>query len=210
VPEFSKVYLAWLSFLDHAEPLIGIPLVAVGLVLVLGGWRLWRAIVVLNLLLVGVGAGLLVTHLRGLPPDWRWLVGFAVVCGLAGGIFHRSAAALMGGLAGGVIAQLALQKFGLYGSVLWVMTAIAFAAAVAWSYSYRQEVQAVLTSAEGGVLIASGVAVILPEIPILHRFFSSMTNTSPFMIGFFILVPTVVGVMMQQADLNRSSSKEAE
>lgn len=206
---FDKLYAVWLNFLNHAEPLVGLPLLAFGAALVLSGWRLWRAIVVLNFMLVGLGAGYAVCHLSGTPADWRWMAGLAGLLGVAALVFTRFAAPLLGGVAGGIVGHLVLNGLGLYGPVLWLITAIAFAAAAGWSYSYRQQVQAVLTSMEGGVLFASGMAVMLPEVPILYKFFASMTATSPFMIGFYILVPTVVGVMLQQADLNRSLSKTA-
>lgn len=206
----DKIYLAWVAFLDHAEPLVGIPLCAVGATMVLAGWRLWRAIVVINMMLVGIAGGLLVAQLSGAQPDWRWMAGLAVLLGVAGGVFHRAAAPLLGGIAGGFIGFVILQALNFYGPVLWLVSGIILAGAIGWSYSYRNQVQSVLTSAEGGALLASGMAVMLPEVPILHKFFSSMTNTSPFMIGFYILVPTVVGVMLQQADANRSMSKEVD
>jgi len=207
---FDKIYLTWIEFLNHAEPLVGIPLLAVGAALVLAGWRLWRVIIVINMMVVGVAAGLCMAQLTGTDPDWRWMAGLAVLLGAAGGVFYRLAAPLLGGLAGGFVGYMVLQTLGFYGPVLWLISAIVLAAATGWSYAYRNQVQSVLTSAEGGALFASGIAIMLPEVPILHKFFSSMTSTSPFMIGFYILVPTVVGVMMQQADVNRSTSKEAE
>jgi uncharacterized membrane protein len=209
VPGFDKLYLGWLTFLNNAEPLVGIPMLAAGAALILSGWRLWRAVVVFNFILIGVGVGYLACKYNGSPFDWRIAVAAAVLLGLAGGVFTQLAAPLLGGTLGGLVVHLILGRLGLYGPTLWVLSAIALAAAIGWSYSYRQQIQTVLTSMEGGVLIASGLAVMLPEVPILYKFFSSMTATSPFMIGFYILVPTVAGVMLQQADLNRSLSKTA-
>lgn len=206
---FDNIYQYWVSFLTHADPLVGIPMCAFGVMLVLVGWRMWRAIAVFDFALLGGFAGYVYTMMTTGGLDWRWIGGGAVLLAIVAFALHRYTSPVLGGLAGGLVCFLILQTLGFYGMVLWVVAGLGLIAATGWAYSYRQQVEAVLTSAEGGVLLASGFAIMLPEVPILYKFFSSMTATSPFMIGFYILVPTVVGVTMQQADLNRSSSKAA-
>lgn len=207
MPGFDKIYACWIAFLNQAEPIIGIPLCAAGVVLVLCGWRMWKPVAVVNLALLGVGAGYALAVINKTPPDWRWMAGLALLLAIAGFLFARYTAPLLGGIAGGLVGYLLFSGLGFYGTILWISGAAALVAAIGWAYSYRQQVEAALASAEGGILFASGMAVMLPEVPILYRFFSSMTATSPFMIGFYVLVPTIVGIAMQQADMNRSLSK---
>jgi hypothetical protein len=209
VPGIDNIYSSWLYFLSHAEPIIGIPLCAAGAVLVMAGWRLWRATAVLDFALLGGLICYAVQEYQGAGLDWRWIAGSGAVAALVGLFFHRATAPVLGGATGALVVYALANAIGLYGPLLYLLCGAGGVACGAWAFTYRQQVEAVLTSAEGGVLLASGMAIMLPEIPILYKFFSSMTATSPFMIGFYILVPTVVGVTLQQADLNRSLSKTA-
>ncbi len=205
---FDYIYQEWINYLRGAEAFIGLPLCFGGTVLMLAGWRLWKIAAVVSLALVGLVLGHMASGATQF--DWRWALVGAVVLGAAGAVFSQYAATALGGVVGGMVALFVLRGLGMYGPLQWVAGAVGFAAAMAWAYSYRQQVVAVITSVEGGVLLASGLAVMLPEVPLLYKFFQSMTATSPFMIGFFVLVPTVVGVTLQQADANRSTSKSVQ
>ena len=195
----------WTSFLHGVDPLIGIPLCAAGAALVLAGWRLWWLASVVSLGLVGAVVGQVVSGADGFSLTWGG--GGAVLFALAGAVRVRHSATVLGGAVGAGMGLLLLNSIGLAGWPQVVGGVIAFAGAAAWSFANRQRVVVVITSLEGGVLLASGVAAMITEVPMLHSYFRSMTISSPFMVLFFVLVPTVIGVTLQQADANRSSSK---
>ena len=202
---------AWTLFLRGAEPLIGIPLCAAGAALVLSGWRLWPVAAVASLALAGgaVGQSAVQTVTGAGGFHLPWAVGGAVLLGFAGVLLPRHAATILGGLVGGSVATGVLASFGIMGYGQLVGGLLAFVGATAWAFANRQRVVVLITSLEGGILLASGIAVILPEVPLLCGFFRSMIINSPYVVPFFVLVPTVIGVTLQHADANRSSSKAA-
>jgi hypothetical protein len=201
----------WTLFLRGAEPLVGIPLCAAGAALVLSGWRLWRVVAVASLALAGGAVGQFavqtVTGAGGFHLPWA--AGGAVLFAVSGVVLPQHAATIVGGLIGGSVATGVLASFGVVGYGQLVGGLLAFVGAAAWAFANRQRVVVLITSLEGGILLASGIAVMLPEVPLLCGFFRSMVINSPFVVPFFVLVPTVIGVTLQQADANRSSSKAA-
>ncbi len=196
----------WLYFLNVSDSLIGIPLCAAGVALVIAGWRMWLVVGIISLGVVGGVLGHMVAVKN--PHAVYYAIAGAVLFGLVGFASPRNAATLLGGIIGGVIVSMFLGTLGLTGSLQQLGMVLGFAAAMAFAYSNRQQIVAIITSVEGGILLISGFAVLVREWPFLNGFFNSMVRHSPLMVMFLILVPSVIGVLLQQADAARAGMKE--
>jgi hypothetical protein len=196
---------AWCAFLRGAEAVIGLPLCAAGAIMILTGWRIWPVVAFAALALAGGVAGQLLSRDATFQPAWGG-VGAAVLL-VVGALLYKHTPTLVGGIAGGAVISAVMAQIGLEGPVLAVGAVLGFLLSGAWAFAYKHQVVVGVSSLAGGVLLASGVSVMLPEIPLLYGFFRSMTARTPLMMLFFVVVPTAVGVTLQYADSNRSSSK---
>jgi hypothetical protein len=196
---------SWCAYLRGGEAVMGLPLCMVGAVMMLAGWRLWTFIAVAVLALAGGVAGQTASGDMQFQPMWS-LAG-AGLFAIVGLVLHKHTPTVVGGVLGGAVVALVLEKIGLEGAVLIVGALAAFIGAGAWSFAYKQQVVIVVSSLVGGALVASGMAIMMPQVPLLYGFFRSMTARTPLMAAFFVVVPTVMGITLQYADSNRSSSK---
>ncbi|HNO79324.1 MAG TPA: hypothetical protein PKN33_14840 [Phycisphaerae bacterium] len=198
----------WMTFLRSLDAVVGIPLCMAGGALVYAGWRLWPAVALLSF---GVVGGLIGQTLSdSVSLDLVWFGGGAVALMLIGFLLSQFASVALAGIIGGAVTMMILEVFRMTGPFMWLGAFLGFAGCGSWAYANRNRVIAIVTSFEGGVLFISGASIMVREVTWLHSFFRSMTAESPFMIGFFLLVPTAVGVLVQAADANRSSAKTAQ
>lgn len=198
----------WVSFLRGADAVVGIPMCLAGGALVYAGWRLW---LVASFFSFGLVGGLIGQALSGAVGfDLAWFAGGAVALGICGYFLSQYASIVLSGIIGGALTVVILDIFRMVGPFMWLGAFLGFAGCAAWAFANRNRVIAIITSFEGGALIVSGMTIMVGEISWLNSFFKSMTSESPFMIGFFLLVPTAIGVLVQAADANRSSAKEAQ
>ncbi len=195
----------WISLLRSTDALIGVPLCLAGFALVYAGWRLWSVASFLSFGLVG---GLIGQTISG---DAAFNLVYFSVGGVAlavvGHLMAQYASVLLAGIVGGALTAVMLDVFRMVGPFQWLGAFLGFAGCAAWGFANRTRVIALITSFEGGALFVSGMTVMMGEISWLNSFFRSMTAESPFMVGFFLLVPTAIGVLVQAADANRTSSK---
>ncbi len=198
----------WVTFLRGLDAVVGIPLCLAGGALVYAGWRLWQVVALLSF---GVVGGLIGQSLSGsMGFDLYWFGGGAVGLALVGFLLSQFASVALAGIIGGAVTAIILGVFRMAGPILWLGIFLGFAGCASWAFANRNRVIAIITSFEGGVLFISGASIMVREVSWLHSFFRSMTAESPFMIGFFLLVPTAIGVLIQAADANRSSAKSAQ
>ncbi len=198
----------WMTLLRSLDAVVGVPLCLAGGALVYAGWRLWPAVALLSF---GVVGGLIGQTVSGeMAFNLTWFGGGAVVLMIAGYLLSQFASVALAGIIGGAITMMILEVFRMTGPFMWLGAFLGFAGCGSWAFANRNRVIAIVTSFEGGVLFISGASIMVREVTWLHSFFRSMTAESPFMIGFFLLVPTAIGVLVQAADANRSSAKSAQ
>lgn len=198
-------YHEWTSFLRGANALLGIPFCIAGAILVFMGWRIWRPAAVVSLGLVGSIVGQMISGDAAFNPAYS--LGGAAVFGVAGFLLPTQAPTVIAALVGGCVASLVAFAFGYAGTVHWIVVGLGALGSGAWAFSSRHHVVITITSAEGGILLISGVTIMLAEWPYMYNFLRAASQHSGFVLPFFILVPTVIGVTLQLADANRSAAK---
>jgi hypothetical protein len=194
----------WVALLQRADSLIGLPLILIGLALALGGWRLWKICVVVTFAAIGAVVGVL---LADTPSDQLFyaIIG-AVMLGAVSFPPAQYSITVIGGLISTGITYLVCDTIPLFGWPLWISLGLCFAASVALCYLYLRQVIVIITSFEGAVLIVSGVAAFLSDWPDVFNFFGSIANNYWFFLPFLLLVPTVMGTMLQYSDVKEKEA----
>jgi hypothetical protein len=192
----------WIVYLQSTEALSGIPLVAIGVVLMLMGWRVWKAAVVITFALIGAGVGV---ALAGDDPGQQWF--FALIGGVLLGAASYPPAnysiCVLGGLIGAAVSHIVLASMWVHGVPLWIAMALLFAGCTALSVVYSRQVIVAVTSFEGAMLIVSGLVAVLADAPQLFHFFETIAKNYWFFLPFLLLVPTVTGFLLQMADAKK-------
>jgi hypothetical protein len=194
----------WAAYLQRADWLIGLPLCAVGLVLALAGWRIWKVAVVVTFAIIGWILGTLLAGDTG--HGLLFAAAGAIILGATSAPTAPYSIAALGGIIIAGIAEMTLTEVGLERWALWIALMLCFAGSTALSYIYMRQVIVIVTAFEGAVLIVSGAVAIVSETPNVFHFFRSISNHYWFFLPFLLLVPTVVGCLLQMADVKQRDS----
>ncbi|UCG17008.1 MAG: hypothetical protein JSV19_03025 [Phycisphaerales bacterium] len=194
----------WVILLQKSDSLVGLPLCAVGLALALGGWRLWKVSVVGTFALIGGVLGVLLADKPG--DQGLYAIAGAALLGVGSFPPANYSIAVLGGLISAGITHMTLSPLSIGGWPLWIAVGLAFAVCTALSYVYLRQVIVIVTSFEGAVLVVSGMVALVSEVPQLFKFFRGISADYWFFVPFLLLVPTVVGCMLQLADVRQRDS----
>lgn len=191
----------WLIFLRHSHSALGVPLILVGLGLMLFGWRMWKLCVMLSFGLIGAVSAASVVG----PCNDQWL--YAVVGGATLAVASywpaRYAVALLGGLIGAAIIMYSISGLGLRGTPLWATGGFVAIACTAYAFLNRQHVVIVVTAFLGAVLVVSGLATWIMDMPAFYGTVRAMATGSAIVVPFVLLVPTVMSSFYQIAEVRR-------
>ena len=191
----------WVFYLQQQGVFLGLPLAVGGLLMLLGGWRLWKMATVVSFAALGFAGGL------ALAPDGKgaWMYGLlaAVAVGVASYPTAKYAIAVLGGVIGAAVVNYYLGGLNLDDRVIWMGTGIGFLGATALSFIDRRQVIIVVTACEGAMLFMSAVVAVMAQFPGTFTYFRNMAFETSVFLPFVLLVPTVIGVLLQMADANR-------
>lgn len=187
--------------LARLEPLVGLFLLAVGLLFMLMGLRLSPMIIAMSFGVVGflVGASLPGTN------EVRVMLGMllAIVLGGASLWARRVAVSVLAGLWFALVGVLMAGYMDFEPQIALVAAAILFACGVSFAVVMSSEITAMVTSLEGTLLFIGGLIVIANQVPTLWAHLRSMLVTAPILGLFAILSGTVVGYYSQIAELQK-------
>jgi len=194
----------WAAFLQRSDWLIGLPFIAVGLILALAGWRLWKVAVVVTFASLGCVLGLWIAGDSNTAIVYAGLG--AVILGAASAPTAPYSIAALGGFIVAGLAEITLSELSFVSWPLWISIGVCFAAATALSFVYLRHVIVIVTAFEGAVLLVSGGVAVVSETPTLFNFFRSISVHYWFFLPFLLLVPTIVGCLLQMADVKQRDS----
>jgi len=194
----------WVAFLQRSDTLLGVPLCAVGLMMAIAGWRLWKAAVVATFGIIGGVVGVLVAGMHG--NSLLYCIVGAVLLGAASLPPANYSIAVLGGLISAAIAHTTLTAAHMAPWPTWIAVGLVFVACTALSFIYLRPVIAIITAFEGAVLLISGAIVFVADMPSLWGFFRSISVSYGFFLPFLLIVPTVAGSLLQMADARQRDS----
>jgi len=191
----------WVRFLQQSGALFGFPLALGGLILMFGGWRLWKFAVVLSFATIGALVGAFLAGGSANTP-WYALGGFLLL-GVASYPPINYSIVALGGVIGATIVNYIFAGLNLPPNALWLITGIGLIVSCALAFLNLRQVIVVVTSFEGALLLLSAAVSFLSEVPGLFGYFRAMVYEGSIFLPFLVLVPTVVGTLIQLADVNR-------
>jgi hypothetical protein len=191
----------WLLFLKQAHSAAGFPMVVGGVTLMFFGWRMWKLCVVLSFALLGAVIG---AHVSDFGADqWMYATCGAVVLGLVSYWPVNVAVSVLGGMIGTGIVTASVAQLGLSGGTLLAVAGVGMIAFTAYAYLNRQYVVIIVTAFLGAVLLLSGLASWIMNLPGLYGTLRSMATGSVLVLPFILLVPTVMSSFYQSAEIRR-------
>jgi hypothetical protein len=197
----------WAQFLYSLDSLVAIPFCIVGLGLMTMGWRIWKICTALTFGLIGLVIGNCLGDTQ--QQQWLYAIGGALLLGLGSYPPANYSVALLGGIIGGGVAYLVLEKLGLYGADLWIAAGVACAGLTALSAINLRHVIILITAFEGAAAFVSGLAICVMHSPNVAQAMRSIAFASSIFLPFIVIVPTVIGVFLQMADVRQKDSGAA-
>lgn len=191
----------WITFLRSTDSAIAFPLVICGLGLMLFGWRMWKACVVLAFGLIGAVAGGIVAGQSENQAMFA-IVG-AVLFGVVSSYPVRQALAVLGGLIGVGVTHFYISPLILNEIVHWSLCATAFIVFAGYSLLSKQRVVIFVTAFLGAVLLMSGLAAWVMSMPVFFDTVRALTSYSMIVVPFLLVVPAAMSCFYQIAEVHR-------
>ena len=196
-----KDYLSQMQFLN---PFVAVLVMGAGLVVLLQGWRIFRVWVVVTAGMFGVIAGDWVgQHLEG--PYIRLGAPFAggLLLAVLALPLLKHALGIIGGLTGGLLGYLLVRYLsGAMDRPEWAQYAWAggIAGAVvlgASAYFLFRMVVIVSSSAQGAIMVVSGVVALLLKYPPTCDRLKEALEGGPHVLPILMAVPAIIGIVFQ-------------
>jgi hypothetical protein len=206
----------FVQYLSDLDPLRAVVLLAVGLVYMLYGWKIFKILVIANAAMVGVALGAMIG--RGSPTTPN-LPTFAAVAGglvlaVAAWPLMKYAVSLMGALIGSLAGyglwryvaeaagQVTLSQYAWAGGILGLVT-LGMLAFVIFQISVM-----IFTSIQGTVMTVSGILSLLLHYPSIRLDLQNSLSTEMHLLPLLIAVPAAIGFIFQDAAFSKKTKKK--
>ncbi len=204
MPSFVPPFNDLVTQCQQMDSLIGVVLLAFGLVFMLMGVRIFRALVSLSYAALGLFIGL------QLPVSYnmQWVCGgvAAVVLALASSFIMKVAVGLLaGGWAGFLVLGLGL-RFGLNQMICQVAGGLVLILVASLALSFYHQIIAFVTSLEGSFLCLGGLVALLSKVPLVWQDLRSILVDNAIFGPFFVAAGTVIGFYFQSAETRQKES----
>jgi hypothetical protein len=216
----------WTQFNDHLNGIVqGLPgslqtlgpweaailVIPIGIVFLLYGYRLNRLLATIIFACAGVGVGVVVATLYALNPLPAAAVG-AIVFGVLGWLLIRMVWTLMCGFAGWVVGTHVCMQWVPDASVPTYLVLFALGGSLLFStfgfFLFRPAVIAV-SSLEGASGIVWGALRLVALVPSVSKPVMASLHDLPWLLLVAVLVPAIVGAMIQWNDTKSMPGKPA-
>ncbi len=183
---------------------VGLVLAGAGLVFIMLGSRIFKALICISFGVVGffIGASMPVSGPAQLG------LGMLAAAGLSAAsvFFTKFAVAVLAGGWVSVMVQGLVYRLGINEHVSLALTVFAFAGAVSLSFIMYHEIIAFVTSLEGSVLCLGALIIFFSQSSLMWSHFRALLLNNPVFGPFLILVGTVTGFYLQLADQRAKES----
>ena len=192
------------QFIMNVSWIQAICAVAFGIVYFIYGWRVFKTLVVINCVLIGVFAGGYVGKLLG-SSLWGGIMG-AVICGVISWPFMKYAVSVLGGLAGAVLGAAVWQSVSLPESMTWSGALVGLIAGGFLAFASFKTSVMLFTSLQGTTCIVIGVLALLHDYPDLGLRLTDAVQNKVYFLPVMLLIPTFTGVLFQRYLLKHEES----
>ncbi len=201
----------WLSVLNGLDPAFGMILAVAGLVFVLIGWRVYQAIIVVNLAALGGLAGWI---LGGVAFADGWTM--QAVCGVAGAVVFgaasipmlKAATVLCASLIGGYLGAVVSSGFSASADVHLVGGLVGLGVTASLVFIVFDHLMITVISFQGALMTVAGVLAASNQQATFLRHFRDMASRSDFMVIFTVFALTVIGICVQLAGMREGAGAQ--
>ena len=203
------------EILEHLQTMgvwQGALLLAVGLVYLLQGWKVFKVLVIVNTAALGVYAGSFLGSLHSSAGSLYGAIAGGILLAVLAWPLMKFAISLMGGLAGG-FAGYQLWRYVAtvwqpeYLKYSWVGAIVAAVLLGVLAFFIFRTVVMLFTSFQGSMITVSGILAIVFQHPLLLDKLVKPLETSPHLLPILILVPALIGFIVQAVGWRQMDKK---
>ena len=191
-------FIANVSWLESAV------FVAFGAIYLAYGWRIFKALVVINYAAIGLYLGIYLGEKLG-SGLWGGIIG-AFALGTSCYPFMKFAISLLGAMAGGVLGAALWRIMTLPDPLIWAGALAGLVAGGLLAFSSFKTSIMLFTSLQGSTLIVVGMLALLIDYPDLDRHLTDAVYAHVFLLPALLVVPTVSGIFFQARLLKREAN----
>ncbi|MCH9021273.1 MAG: hypothetical protein IID32_00730 [Planctomycetes bacterium] len=184
------------QFIMNVSWIQAICAVAFGIVYFIYGWRVFKTLVVINCVLLGVLAGGYVGRLLG-SSLWGGIIG-AAICGVISWPFMKYSVSVLGGLAGAILGAALWHSVSLPDSMAWSGALVGLIAGGFLAFASFKTSVMLFTSLQGTTCMVIGVLALLYDYPDLGLRLTEAVQDRVYFLPAMLLIPTFAGVLFQR------------
>ena len=178
--------------------------VAFALIYLIYGWRVFKALVVINFSILGLMIGRLLGGKLG-SPLWGGIMG-TFIMGMLSWSFMKYCVAALGAFAGAILGAAIWRSAILPDQLIWCgalggVIAGGFLAFSSFKYSIM-----LFTGLQGSVFLTIGVLALLNDYPNLNVHLAQAVYSNVFLLPGLVIVPTIISILFQQRLLKREEN----
>lgn len=176
---------------------------AFGVIYLVYGWRVFKVLVVINFAILGIFCG---RYMGGLMGSGMW--GAILGCGALAAVswpFMKYAVSVLGAIAGAVLGLAFSRTVGMPPEFLNVGVLIGLICGGFLAFSSFKVSIMMFTSLQGSAFLVIGSMALLHDYPNLGLRLTDLMTTNGFLLPLLLILPTILGIAMQQHLLRHES-----
>ncbi len=198
----------WANLLEYHPLSAAVLLVPVGIAFLLYGFRLYRWLVVIAYVGIGVVAGMAAAVYLNVNQSVGIMIG-AIILGVLAWPLHRAAWGVLGGVVfAAIFVEVAYVMNIRATTALLLVGAVAFVAGIALTVLLLKPLIVVITSLVGATFVALGVLSLTRWWPALGGPVERVIDVRPYIPVVIVLILAGVGSMLQLVDTGESRKKK--
>jgi len=170
--------------------------VAFGIIYLIYGWRVFKALVVINFVLLGILLGRFLGDKIG-SSVWGAIMG-ATVLGAISWPFMKYAVSGLGAIAGAVLGAALWRTFSLPSHLIWSGALIGLISGGFLAFASFKMSIIFFTSLQGSAFMVIGVLALLHDYPDFGMQLSDLVRNKVYLLPLLLVCPTFAGILFQQ------------
>jgi hypothetical protein len=171
-------------------------IIAFGTIYLIYGWRIFKALVVINFAIIGMFVGIRIGERLG-SPLWGGIMTTAIL-GTLSWPFMKYSVSVLGALAGVVLGAAVWRALPLPENLIWCGALAGLIAGGFMAFSSFKISIILITSFQGAAFVVIGALALLYDYPSLGQHISDAVYSHVFLLPALLLGPTIGGIYFQQ------------
>jgi hypothetical protein len=184
------------QFVNNVSWVHAVGFIAFGTIYLVYGWRVFKALVIINCAALGLFLGVHVGTRLG-SSLWGGIMG-TILAGIISWPFMKYSVAVLGGIAGAVLGGALWRVSALPEPLIWCGALVGLISGGFLAFSSFKVSVMLFTSLQGSTLVVIGALALLSDYPNLHESLTNVVYNKVFFLPILLIIPTIFGVFFQQ------------